>query len=108
MFITYIGTNPKTVEQSKNGMFEQITKLKRNFVSSKELNQAKEQLYGNFLLAQETNSEKAHTIANFELTGRGYDFYNKYFEYINNVTEQDIIEAANKYFSQPAITVIVK
>ena len=108
MFITYIGTNPKTVEQSKNGMFEQITKLKRNFVSSKELNQAKEQLYGNFLLAQETNSEKAHTVANFELTGRGYDFYNNYFEYINNVTEQDIIEAANKYFSQPAITVIVK
>ena len=108
MFITYIGTNPQTVEQAKEGLIEQITKLKRNFVSTKELTQAKEQLYGNYLLAQETNSEKAHTIANFELTGRGYDFNNKYFEYINAVTEQDIIEAANKYFSQPSVTVIIK
>ena len=107
-FLTYIGTNPKTIEESKKGMLEQIDKFKKVFVSSKELEQAKDKIYGNYILSQETNAEKAGTTAAFELTERGYDFDKKYFEYINAVTEQDIIEAANKYFSCPKVVIIVK
>ena len=107
-FVTYIGTNPKNVQQALQGLEEQIDKLKKEFVSSKELSEAKDRIYGNYLLSQETNSDKASTVASYELSGRGFDFDKKYFELINSVTEQDIIEAANKYFSASKVTVIVK
>ena len=108
VFLTYIGTNPNSINETKNGMLNQITTLKRNFVSSKELEQAKERLLGNYIISQETNSEKAHTMSAFELYNRGYDFEKEYFDQINSVTEQDIIEVANKYFSKPKVTVVVK
>ena len=90
-FITYIGTNPHNIDFAKNEMLKEIDKFKKNFVSSKELQQAKDQIWGNYLLSQETNSEKANTIASFELYNRGYDFEQKYMNYINSVTEQDIM-----------------
>ncbi len=108
VFLTYIGTNPNTVDQARLGMEEQITLLKRNFVSSKELEQAKDRIIGNYILSQETNSEKAHTLSTYEIYNMGYDFEPKFFELINSVTEQDIIETANKYFGAPCVTVIVK
>ena len=108
VFLTYIGTNPNTIEQAKKGMEEQITLLKRNFVSSKEIEQAKDRIKGNYILSQETNAEKAHTLSTFELQGLGYDFEKEYFKYIDAVTEQDIIETANKYFNAPKVTIIVK
>ena len=107
-FVTFIGTNPKNIQQAKQGLEEQIDKLKKEFVSSHELSEAKDRIYGNYLLAQETNADKASTSASFELSGRGYDFDKKYFELINSVTEQDIIETANKYFSNTRVIVIVK
>ena len=107
-FAIYIGTNPQNLQKAQEGLKSEISKLKQNFVSSSELSKAKDKILGNYLISKETNSEKAQTMALFELYNRGYDFDNKYAEYINAVTEQDIIEAANKYFSKPYVTVIVK
>ena len=107
-FVTYIGTNPKTAIQAKEGIEEQINRLRKEFVSSKELSQAKDRILGNYLLSQETNMQKAQTVAAFELFGRGFDFDKKYFDYINSVTEQDIIEVSNKYFNNAKVTIIVK
>ena len=107
-FALYMGTNPQNTQKAKEGMIKEIEKIKHNFVSSKELAEAKDQILGNYLISKETNSEKANSLASFELYERGYDFDNKYADYINAVTEQDVIEAANKYFSAPVVTVIVK
>ena len=108
VFAVYMGTNPANEQKAKEGLMNEIAKLKRNFVSSKELEQAKDRIIGNYLLSKETNSEKANAVAQMELYGRGYDFDLKYADYINSVTEQDIIEAANKYFSAPFVMVTVK
>lgn len=107
-FLTYIGTNPNNIEEAKQGMLEQLKKFQTNFISSKELQQAKDQIIGNYILSQETNSEKAHTLSTYELYDKGFDFEKKYYELINNVTEQDVIEIANKYFSEPKVIIIVK
>ena len=107
-FAVYMGTNPQNAQKAKEGMINEINKLKHNFVSSKELSEAKDKILGNYLISKETNSDKASEAATFELYGRGYDFSDKYADYINAVTEQDVIEAANKYFSAPCVTIIVK
>ena len=97
-FIVYIGTNPDTYDKSLNGLWSEINTLKTEFVGTKELQEAKEKLLGHFLLSLETNMDKASTLGWFETAGMGYDFKNEYTQLINSVTENDIIQVANKYF----------
>lgn len=107
-FTIYIGTNPKTLDLAQSKMLEQIDRLKNEFVSDKELQEAKEKIIGNYIISQETNLEKASTIGWFEASGRGFDFKNKYETLINNVTASDIVEVANKYFNNNYVSSIVK
>ena len=107
-FVVYIGTNPENLDVAQEKLLAEINRLKSEYVSSKELNDAKEKLAGNYIIALETNLEKASNAAWFEASGRGYDFGDKYLELINNVTEADIIEVANKYFTNNYVRAIVR
>ncbi|HIS36473.1 TPA: insulinase family protein, partial [Candidatus Scatousia excrementigallinarum] len=107
-FMVYIGTNPQTLEKSKNMLMAEINKLKTEFVGTKELEEAKDKLIGQFILSQETNLDKAATVGWFETIGAGYNFTDDYEKLINSVTESDIIEVANKYFTNNYVLSIVK
>lgn len=107
-FIVFIGTNPNNLDYAQQRMKEEVFRLKKEFVGSKELQDAKDKLLGNYILAQETNLDKATTIGWFETTGRGYQFEDEYTKLINSVTEADIIEVANKYFNNNYVLSIVE
>lgn len=107
VFAIYIATNPKNEQTAKDGMFAEIEKLKKEFVTNKELSEAKDKLLGNFVLSIETNMDKASLINSLEITDRGYNFIDKYPDLINSVTVQDIIKTANKYFNQPYVLTTV-
>ena len=107
-FVTYIGTNPNTLEYSREKIRQEIERLKMEFVSDTELNDAKERLKGGFVIAMETNSEKASNIGLFEAMDFGYDFMNNYIKMINEVTASDIIRVANKYFNNIFVESTVK
>lgn len=106
-FMMYIGTNPATLEKSKQGLFSEIEKLKTEYVGDKELKDAKEKLIGNYVIGLETNLDKASNIGWYETSTRGYEFKEKYVDLINSVTDADIIEVANKYFNDNYIMSIV-
>lgn len=106
-FMLYIGTNPATLEKAKKGLFEEIKKLKTEYVGDKELKDAKEKLLGNYVIGLETNLDKASNTGWYEASTRGYEFKDKYEKLINNVTDADIIEVANKYFTDNYILSIV-
>ena len=107
-FITYIGTNPENLDYATKRMKEEVFKLKTEFVGSKELQEAKDKLLGQYIIGQETNLDKASTIGWFETSERGYEFDSKYADLINSVTESDIIEVANKYFTEQYVISVVK
>ncbi len=107
-FIVYIGTNPENLDYAQRRMLEEVFRLKKEFVGSKELQEAKDKLLGHYIIGQETNLDKATTIGWFEASGRGYKFDDQYAQLINSVTESDIIEVANKYFNNNYILSIVK
>ena len=107
-FITYIGTNPENLDCAQQKMKEEIFRLKTEFVGSKELQEAKDKLLGHYIIGLETNLDKATTVGWFETTGRGYQFEDEYIKQINEVTEADIIEVANKYFTNNYVLSIVK
>jgi zinc protease len=104
-FVLYIGTNPSTLEKSKQGLFDEINRLKTEYVGDKELKDAKEKLLGNYLIGLETNLDKASNTGSFEILGMGYDF--DYEKLINSIKDTDIIEVANKYFNDNYILSIV-
>ena len=104
----YIGTNPQNLEKAKTKLFEEINRLKKEYVGTKELQEAKDKLIGQFVIGQETNLDKASVVGWFEASGRGYNFKNEYSKLINSVTESDIIEVANKYFNDNYVLSIVK
>lgn len=107
VFAVYIGTNPATAAHSKKELLREIDVLKKEFVSDKELREAKDKIMGNFILAQETNAEKAATLGVFEASGRGFEYINEFPSLIESVSASDVIRIANKYFDAPYMFVIV-
>lgn len=107
IFMTYIGTNPESLNYSKKKIFTEIEKLKMEFVSDTELQDAKDRLKGGFIIAMETNSEKAENIGLFEVFGFGYDFLSEYTKMIDEVSASDIIRVANKYFNNNVVESVV-
>ena len=108
IFTTYIGTNPDTLDYSRKKILNEINRLKIEFVSDTELQDAKDRLKGSFIIAMETNSEKASNIGAFEAYGLGYDFLNNYTKMIDEVTASDIIRVANKYLNNNIVKSVVK
>ena len=98
-FTTFVGTNPDTLEYSREKMLKEVDRLKTEFVSDTELKDAKDRLKGSFIIALETNSKKALNIGIFETYGFGYDFMDRYVKMIDEVTASDIVKIANKYFT---------
>lgn len=107
-FTLYIGTNPKTLNLAKEKMLDEVTRMKTEFVSDKELREAKDKLIGNYLISQETNLDKASTVGWFETSGRGFDYKDNYEKMINSISASDIIEVANKYFNANYVTSVVE
>ena len=107
-FMTYIGTNPETLDYSRNKIKNEIERLKMEFVSDTELQDAKDRLKGSFIIALETNSEKASVVGLFEAMGFGYDFFEKYVRMIDEVTASDIIRVSNKYLNNLYVETVVK
>lgn len=107
-FTLYIGTNPKTLALAKEKMLAEVNRMKTEFVSDKELQEAKDKIIGNYIISQETNLDKASNVGWFEASGRGFDFKDKYENIINSVTASDIIEVTNKYFNQNYVSSVVE
>lgn len=108
VFIVYIGTNEKSIEQAKNGILKEIDTLKKEMVTTKELNDAKDKILGNFILSLETNMDEAVLLNWYSSLGYNLDALEEYKKLISEVSQSDIIETANKYFSKPYIYTVIK
>jgi len=106
-FIVYVGTNPDTLEHARKKALTEVSRFKTEFVTEKELNEAKDRIIGQYVIALETNSDKAGTLGWFEASGRGFKFIDNYTNLINSVTPTDIIEVANKYFNNNYVQSVV-
>ena len=107
VFALYIGTNPEKAEHSKNELLKQINSLKKEFVSEKELQEAKDKILGNFVLSQETNMEKASLLGRLEAYGKGFEYTFELPDLVQSISATDVIKVANKYFDNPYVMTIV-
>ena len=106
-FAAYIGTNAQSIEKAKNGILEEFEILKKDMVTTKELNEAKDKIMGQFLLSLETNMDEAGILNHYNSLNYSLNALEEYKKLIMEVSQSDIIEIANKYFSKPFVFVKV-
>ena len=88
-------------------MFDAIEKLKTEYVTPKELQDAKDRIMGKLLLSLETNMEDAQMLSLYNTLGLGLEGFEQYKNLINSTTAQDIMDVENKYFNKPYIYTVV-
>lgn len=98
-FMIYIATEPKNIEVSLKGFDEEIQKIRTIMVTEKELRDAKNNMVGKCAFLEETNIQQACAYAKYGVLGFGFDFTDKMKELVQNVTADEIIECAKKYFT---------
>ena len=99
-FFVYIATEPKNIKTSLNGFDKEINKIMTEIISDKELEEAKNNAIGKRQFYRETNLLEASLNGYYEFLGLGFDFEEKLINSIKNVTKEQIIETAEKYFSK--------
>lgn len=107
-FIAYIGTNEASVEEAKKGILEEFEIIKKEMVTTEELNAAKDKIIGKLLISLETNMDEASLLSRYSMLSRNLNALDEYKKMIQDVTQADIIETANKYFSKPYIYTVVR
>ncbi len=108
VFTIYIGTEPSNIQTSINGFNEEIFKIKNVKVSDEELLNAKNNLIGKQQFITETNSQQANLMAYYSISGFPYSYQKDIIEKIKSVTSEDLIECANKYFTDDYVIAIIK
>jgi len=98
LFYFYAQLRPgRTTEEAETAMKEEIEKIKREPVSDRELEKAKNQIEASFIMGQDSIFYQAMLIGRLETTGAGATYLNQYIDEIRKVTAEDIMRVAQKY-----------
>jgi zinc protease len=91
----------QTKNENANRVIEAIVKeierMRTEPVTEEELKSAKDYLTGSFPLKLDTNAKVAGFLVDIENFHLGYDYFDKYPQYINAVTREKVLEVARKY-----------
>ena len=108
VFSIYIGTESGNIETSIAGFKEEIEKIKTILVSEEELHNAKNNIIGKQQFITETNSQQANLMAYYAISGRNFDYQKDVVEKLKRVTAQELMDCANKYFTNDYVLAILK
>jgi predicted Zn-dependent peptidase len=107
-FMIYIATEPNNIDVSLKGFDEEIEKIRTIPVSEEELNDAKNNILGKYSFLEETNMQQACTFAKYGVLGFGFDYLSTVKESIKNVTSEQVLNCAKKYFNETSVLSIIK
>ncbi|HVN23766.1 MAG TPA: pitrilysin family protein [Syntrophorhabdales bacterium] len=93
----YIGTDQKHVEDVKRVVVHEIEEICEQGFSEEEIANARKYLTGNQRARMQTNSAIVSSMCLDTMYGLKADHYRRWPALINNVTTQDVDEAARKY-----------
>ena len=108
VFSIYIGTEPGNIQTSIDGFKEEIEKIKTIPVGDEELHNAKNNLIGKQQYLFETNSQQANIMAYYSILGKDFNYRDTVIEQVKQVTAQDIMDCANKYFTDDYVLTVIK
>lgn len=105
MFYLYAASMPaRDVAEVEKALYAEIERFKKEPVSDKELQKAKNQIEASFILGQDSNFNRAMLLGQYE-TVASWKLLDKYVDGIRKVKAEDLMRVANKYFSEDNRTV---
>jgi zinc protease len=106
-FIAFIGTSPANMKLAVDGLLSEIRRIIEEPVTTQELQNAKDYLTGSFVFAFESSPQIARFLVHAEIFGLGFDYIDKYPQYVRDVTVGDISRVARKYLDSENYTLVV-
>lgn len=105
--LVFLATHPQNVEQAKEQVIIELQRFASEGLSAEEIAHIATQKQGMYLIQNETNLTQALMLATTELMGWGYEWVDDYMSFFDEVTLDDIKEAAQKYFQNYTEVLIV-
>src|SRR5262249_55766647 len=106
-FVAFIGTSPENMTLATEGLINEIRRIIEEPVTGEELQDAKDYLTGSFVFAFESISQIARFLVHAHVYGLGFDYIEKYPEYIRRITTEDITRVAKMYLDSDNYTLVV-
>ena len=105
-FVVYIGTAPENTAIALDGLRSEVERLLKVPLTEAELQVAKNKLLGQYALGKQTNGQLAQIYGWYETLGLGIEFDTQFQTDVANVTAEDIYTVANRYFSEPYLSLV--
>jgi zinc protease len=106
-FQVVVQTKNETANMVIQEIIKQINRIRSEKVTNQELFDAKSYLTGSFPRRLDTNRKIADFLAAIEFYKLGLDYVEKYPEFINSVTKDDVLRVAQKYLDPENYVLVV-
>jgi zinc protease len=106
-FVSFIGTSPENMKLAIGGLLNEIRRIIEEPVTAQELQDAKDYLTGSFVFAFESSPQIVRFLVHAEVYSLGFDYIEKYPDYIRAITVDDISRVARKYLDSENYTLVV-
>lgn len=94
-----------SISELKKGIDEEILNVKSELVSKNELDRVKTQILSSSIYSKDSVNAQAREIGMLESVGLGWRFSDEYYNKIKQVTPEQVMAVAKKYFSEDRLTV---
>ncbi len=98
--------DPDKIPLVRQAVIDELSKIKQEKISTRELNKTKAILKSEYLLGNQTYNDQAFGLGHYE-TIYTYKFNQSYSKRIGRVTANDVLKAANKYIDLDKIVFVV-
>ena len=106
-FVTFIGTSPENMKLAIDELLSEIRRIIEEPVTAQELQDAKDYLTGSFVFAFESSPQIARFLVHAQVYGLGFDYIEKYPQYVGAVTVNDVSRVARKYLDSEHYSLVV-
>lgn len=102
-----VETQNPNANRTVSEILKELRRLLEKGVTETELKEAQSYLTGSFPLRMDTNSKTVRLLSAMEFYGLGLDYPEKFPEWINRVTGEDVLRAARKYIHPDQFLLVV-
>jgi zinc protease len=106
-FVSFIGTSPENMKLAIDELLNEIRRIIEEPVSAQELQDAQDYLTGSFVFGFESSPQIARFLVHAQVYGLGFDFIEKYPQYVRAVSVNDVTRVARKYLDSENYTLVV-
>jgi zinc protease len=100
------GVNPSNLDRTVDLIISELKRFTNELVTAEELADSKANYTGRLPLSLESNGGVAGALLNIERFQLGLDYYRRYFDLVNEVTPEMILETARMHIHPDRVAVI--